>query len=132
MAGRLDLFAQLKARKPKPKPNPELQKSFEVFGKRLLIQEDPDGGVGGSVWEAATSLLKCVESQTQLFPADHFKGKRVLELGSGTGLGGLAVSLLGAEITLTDRSDVVDLLQLNADLNKEVCVGSVIAQELEW
>lgn len=42
--------------------------------------------------------------------------KRVLELGSGTGLLGIALSLLGADVTLTDYYDL-PLLIMNVEDN---------------
>lgn len=45
------------------------------------------------------------------------KGKRVLELGAGMGLGGIAFSMLGAEVVLTDTNDVLPLLRRNCESN---------------
>jgi hypothetical protein len=36
------------------------------------------------------------------FTEKEFSGKRAIELGSGTGLGGIALAHLGANVTLTD------------------------------
>jgi 16S rRNA G527 N7-methylase RsmG len=33
----------------------------------------------------------------------EFKGKRVIEVGAGCGLNGLVLSILGADVTLTDQ-----------------------------
>lgn len=47
----------------------------------------------------------------------YIKGKRIVELGSGTGLLGIAASLLGAShVTLTDYYDM-ELLEKNASEN---------------
>jgi predicted nicotinamide N-methyase len=36
-----------------------------------------------------------------VFARNKIAGKRVLELGSGMGLGGIAISLMGGDVTLT-------------------------------
>jgi predicted nicotinamide N-methyase len=45
------------------------------------------------------------------------KGKRVLELGSGTGLLGLSFALSGANVTLTDVPEALPLLRRNVASN---------------
>jgi hypothetical protein len=65
----------------------------------LTVFEDPAGaGPGGAVWDAAVVLAQYV---TSLGAA--LRGARVLELGAGTGVPGLAAARLGADVTLTDR-----------------------------
>merc|ERR1712039_902259 len=52
------------------------------------------------------------------------RGSRVLELGSGTGVAGLAVAAASAaKVLLTDRDSLVSLMQLNIDLNKVALEG---------
>ena len=51
------------------------------------------------------------------FSRAKVKGKRVLELGAGMGLGGIAFSMLGAEVVLTDTNDVLPLLRRNCESN---------------
>jgi len=129
------LFAQLKARRPPIQPRTELQKVIEVDGLKVTLQEDPEGGVGGSVWEAVLTLLHCIRREKDLFPEGHFAGKRIVELGSGTGLGGIVLALMGADVLLTDRMEVVELLKVNIGLNRashEQQSLSIEAVELEW
>ena len=59
-------------------------------------------------------------------------GKRVVELGAGTGVVGLCASMLGAaEVTLTDVAAHMELLSLNAKQHREV--GRCVSQEtLVW
>ena len=66
-------------------------------GKVLKINQSGIGDVGCVVWDAAIVLASYLE--TKDFGASHGKsqisGKRVLELGSGTGLVGLQAACLG-------------------------------------
>uniref|UniRef100_A4IHN8 EEF1A lysine methyltransferase 3 n=1 Tax=Xenopus tropicalis TaxID=8364 RepID=A4IHN8_XENTR len=54
-------------------------------------------GVAAPVWDAALFLCGYFEEQKL-----DFKGKKVIELGAGTGIVGILVSLLGGHVTLTD------------------------------
>lgn len=52
------------------------------------------------------------------FSRERVSGKRIIELGAGMGLGGLAFALLGCkEVVLTDVSSVLPLLQKNVEAN---------------
>jgi hypothetical protein len=58
------------------------------------------------------------------YAKDHWSGKRVLEVGAGCGLVGLALALQGADVVLTDRKEVVPTLQENVQRN---VAGSKVA-----
>ena len=91
--------------------------SFSVFGSTEI-------GVGGSVWEAASVLADHLELK------HNVEGKRILELGSGTGVLGLCLAVAGAaSVTLTDRFDVISLLKRSAAENASLNVN---VQELNW
>ncbi len=62
-------------------------------------------GAGFLLWEANWLLLRLLHEQ-QL--ATVLQGRRVLELGSGTGLAGLCVAAVGAHVLLTDLPSVVE------------------------
>lgn len=60
-------------------------------------------GTGATVWPAAMVLLKYIEKHPALI-----KGKRVVDLGSGTGVTSLAAAVLGAShVVCTDGEDLV-------------------------
>mmetsp|Transcript_56834 Transcript_56834/g.158287 ORF Transcript_56834/g.158287 Transcript_56834/m.158287 type:complete len:243 (-) Transcript_56834:52-780(-) len=90
------------------------------------------GSVAGSVWASGGVLLDRVASEPALL-----SGKRILELGSGTGYVGLACDRLlsrsdsncGHRITLTDLPHAVPLLLKNIKLN---CSSHVEASPLAW
>eukprot|EP00746_Dinoflagellata_sp_MGD_P116987 gnl/MRDRNA2_/MRDRNA2_52796_c0_seq1.p1 gnl/MRDRNA2_/MRDRNA2_52796_c0~~gnl/MRDRNA2_/MRDRNA2_52796_c0_seq1.p1 ORF type:complete len:277 (+),score=62.90 gnl/MRDRNA2_/MRDRNA2_52796_c0_seq1:91-921(+) len=62
-------------------------------------------------------------------------GKRILELGSGTGVAGLAAALSGAKVTVTDLHDALPLLQRNVERNSVAIhqqSGTAVAYSLDW
>lgn len=63
-------------------------------------------------------LSKYLENE-HVFPRGHFEGKRVIELGAGTGLCSLAAHFLGALVTATDmnKEGVQTLLRKNLAAN---------------
>ena len=47
--------------------------------------------------------------------AGKVRGRKVLELGAGTGIAGISAALLGADVTLTDTASCMPLLTQNVD-----------------
>jgi hypothetical protein len=45
------LLREIRAQK-KTKLNPDHQKTVTYCGKQIILQEDPEGGVAGCVWDA--------------------------------------------------------------------------------
>ena len=106
--------------------------------RRLLIGESP-GQIYGKLWDAGLVLTSYLAQHPEvLLPSSSSsssslggekndkenkqnqenKKKRVIELGAGTGITGVAAALLGAEeVVITDLAPVVPLIQTNIDLN---------------
>lgn len=82
-----------------------------------------ENGTGSSVWDAAIALSMLLEKSREPL------GKRVLELGAGTGLCGIYASTLGASsVVLTDLGECLPLLKRNATSYpctvEELCWGT--------
>lgn len=96
---------------------------FPLAGRRVQIAQrwraDGRGGTrlgfGASVYDASVLLALFLETNRQLV-----RGRRVLELGCGPGLAGIAAAVAGASrVLLTDGDDdSVALAQHNAELNE--------------
>ncbi|OWZ21895.1 hypothetical protein PHMEG_0003476 [Phytophthora megakarya] len=68
--------------------------------KKVVFQEKQ--GQQAKVWDCALVLAKFLANEI-FFPKDFFASKRVIELGCGIGVPGLAAAALGAkEVVLTD------------------------------
>lgn len=70
--------------------------------------------VGKCLWPASFLLA---DYFLQPLIADSLEDKRVLELGCGPGMVGVAMSFTGAKCVLTDMADVIPLTQRNVDAN---------------
>jgi len=70
-------------------------RDFLLLGGVRRIFQKPGQAIGTVVWDSAYVICKYFE---QHFPPNYFKNKKVLELGSGTGLLGLMLVLLGMHI----------------------------------
>jgi len=95
-----------------------MNRCIDFPGFSLSIQQQPQLGLGGSVWDAAlvlssvlvqTPLIQTIQQSSSL----SLQGLSVCELGSGTGLCGLVAWLLKAEVLLTDLSLWLPLLEQN-------------------
>eukprot|EP00747_Dinoflagellata_sp_TGD_P101148 gnl/TRDRNA2_/TRDRNA2_168250_c0_seq4.p1 gnl/TRDRNA2_/TRDRNA2_168250_c0~~gnl/TRDRNA2_/TRDRNA2_168250_c0_seq4.p1 ORF type:complete len:444 (+),score=92.75 gnl/TRDRNA2_/TRDRNA2_168250_c0_seq4:69-1400(+) len=93
-------------------------------------------GPGTSVRAAGVVLASRISSQPP--PSSNFsswQGTRVLELGSGTGVGGLAAAAAGAKVLLTDGEQLVSVMQRNIDLNAQLVAtagGDVECVGYDW
>ncbi|EGT40055.1 hypothetical protein CAEBREN_10076 [Caenorhabditis brenneri] len=64
--------------------------------------------------------------------AKQFENKKVLELGSGTGVCGIALASLGAEVILTDLPERIPLIEKNVKVNQKLTGDRIKIQVLDW
>ncbi|KAJ7095091.1 putative methyltransferase-domain-containing protein [Mycena belliarum] len=101
-----------------------LRLTFDTITIDLILDAAP--GCGGVAWPAGEVLAQYLVKQG----LDSLQGKKVLELGSGTGLVGLVAAMLGGTVCLTDQAPLLDIMRENVEKNKlsELCVVA----ELNW
>lgn len=90
--------------------------------------------LGLKTWAASFLLAKRLH-KFELVKADHTTKPQILELGSGTGLVGLAMASLGADVVLTDLPSIYPNLARNIGDNYNLVHqngGSVRGGVLDW
>jgi predicted nicotinamide N-methyase len=88
--------------------------------------EQPRIPYGIVLWPAAIALAHEIASRS-------FEGKRVLELGAGTGLPGIVAASLGARVVQTDRQEVaLFVCKQNAERNGVTTVEHRAADWTAW
>ncbi|XP_054653656.1 protein-lysine methyltransferase METTL21D isoform X1 [Dunckerocampus dactyliophorus] len=105
-------------------------------GSVLKVNQCFMGDVGCVVWDAAIVLAKYLETKVFHDPSSGvnlWAGRRVVELGAGTGLVGLMAATLGAHVSVTDLDDLQSLLKVNIQDNQTlISSGSITAKVLKW
>jgi len=109
--------------------NSILNRDFEFCGKTISIIQDFSGELGGTVWDASLVLIKYLENSSE-FPPHFWERKRVLELGSGTGIISIACSLQGATVVASDRTLLLELIRANIIRNR--VERQMTAVNLDW
>eukprot|EP00762_Andalucia_godoyi_P004542 ANDGO_05155.mRNA.1 Protein-lysine methyltransferase C42C1.13 len=114
-------------------------REISFFGKNLTITQRFGGELGDHiVWDAALVLCSYLEEK---IPKEYYRGKSVLELGSGCGTVSLALAQCEQTcfISATDQAPLIELIQKNIDQNPLNKPGdpssplvSIRAEELEW
>ncbi|KAL0160612.1 hypothetical protein M9458_044337 [Cirrhinus mrigala] len=101
---------------------------FNLANHKIRLSQDWNRlGVAAVVWDAAVVLCMFLEMGKV-----DLKGKRVIELGAGTGLVGIVAALL-ANVTITDRQPALEFL--TANVRENVPPGqqeAVRVSELTW
>ncbi|XP_017313590.1 uncharacterized protein LOC108259000 isoform X2 [Ictalurus punctatus] len=85
------------------------------MGHKIIIEESFDS-YGAMIWPAAIALCKFLETpdgRQQMNLLD----KTVLEIGAGTGLLSIVITLLGAKLTATDLPEILSNLRYNLNRN---------------
>jgi predicted nicotinamide N-methyase len=81
---------------------------------KYLARESDRLPYGVMLWPASIALAHDVLARAELLP-----GKRILELGAGTGIPGIIAASLGANVLQIDRSDVaLHVCRLNKEKNR--------------
>jgi predicted nicotinamide N-methyase len=104
-----------------------------IDGKRILLSEKEEIEQGHhtirtaeSVWDGSIVLAKFLEKQKNYLGLENAK---VLELGAGRGIAGIAAGILGAECTITDLYPVIPCIDKSISLNR---LPKVCALPLDW
>ncbi|KAI8966573.1 putative methyltransferase-domain-containing protein [Daldinia sp. FL1419] len=100
-----------------------------LLAEPLRLHEDLASGCGGQTWPAGMVLAK----HMLRYHRDDLRNSRILELGAGGGLVGLAVAkgcTLGNPLYITDQLEMHSLMEHNVSLNG--LEGQVKAAILNW
>lgn len=108
-----------------------------------LQQDNKTMHVGTSVWPGSIVLVKFADHWSSLNPKTpnpnpysdllNFSGKRGVELGTGCGVAGMGLYLLGlTDVYLTDIAAVMPALKHNLKKNKPVLKKSLKIAQLYW
>jgi len=83
---------------------------------------------GVALWPAAIALAHEIASR-----GDAFRGRRVLELGAGTGLPGIVAASLGGRVVQTDRHELaLSVCRRNGELNGDRPIQYRLADWTAW
>jgi predicted nicotinamide N-methyase len=91
----------------------------------VLFEKDERFPYFVNIWQSGMYLSRYLVEE---FNVKNIKGKSFLELGSGTGVTGLALSILGGQVTFSDyEEDSLSLCKLNSLINGFSNVNTILA-----
>ncbi|ESO10175.1 hypothetical protein HELRODRAFT_109498 [Helobdella robusta] len=96
-------------------------------GKSVFVSQLVCGDVGCVVWDSAIVMFHFIEKNKSFF-----SGKKVIDLGSGTGLIGIQAAACGADAVITDLEEFISLMELNIKNNLHIISGTIEARCLRW
>jgi predicted nicotinamide N-methyase len=119
---------------------PSMMRTFEVplpEGQTAVVElHEPSltsDNLGFKTWTSSVLLSRRLTSLSRYLPRSH---SRVLELGAGTGLVGIAAACVwGVSVTLTDLPEILPNLRENIGKNLKLinaCGGDACALPLDW
>lgn len=85
--------------------------------------------MGLLIW---SSSFVFAEYLLRVKPVGSWQGKRVLELGAGTGMLGIALAMAGADVTMTDLAHITPLTVENIGKNVTGIKGQCSAVSYKW
>lgn len=95
---------------------------------RFLAEGSKRAPYGVALWPAAIALAHEIASR-----ADSFSGRRVLEIGAGTGLPGIVAATFGARVVQTDRhSEAMCMCMRNGTHNAIDTIEYRVADWTTW
>ncbi|XP_020372072.1 EEF1A lysine methyltransferase 3-like [Rhincodon typus] len=106
------------------------ENKYEFCGYSLRISRFINANLGFSayVWEAGIALCQYFQNEKI-----SFTGKKVIELGSGTGIVGILATLLGGDVTITDKPNILKQIENNVSINvPAACQHRVKVRALTW
>ncbi|XP_048394351.2 EEF1A lysine methyltransferase 3-like [Stegostoma tigrinum] len=106
------------------------ENKYEFCGYCLRISRFINANLGFSayVWEAGIALCQYFQKEKI-----SFTGKKVIELGSGTGIVGILATLLGGDVTVTDKPNILKQIENNVSINvPAACQHRVKVRALTW
>lgn len=98
---------------------------------QLLVEQRMKArGIGAVVWNCGRSACRLLPRLPECRGGKFRRGLRVLEVGCGTGIVGMACWLRGADVTMTDKADVLELTRSNVARNLGTAepVGLVVTE----
>lgn len=101
------------------------------MNSHILIRQLPSQGLSFQLWPGAIALVNLLDTHylqpiirnplSTLFKSQENRPLRIIELGSGTGLVGIAAAaLLSANVTVTDLPHVLPNLRINVEANSKL------------